>query len=552
MSPLGRSLTVDHAATTAARIAEVVQAERLARHLHRCKSQSNAPAGAPLAALFAVVGAVDGPPHALLTRAADAALAADKAVVTALEFFAFPTASSASAAPPILVDDLAHAVALLRAPPARRPHVFVLTTTDANGDRAIMYGCCLASLAVNHAAPLAGPLADPPPSRLSLSERCFVVVSAAPLFPLHFAALAFLCEQERSRLAALLSGAPTDVHEATLADFLLRYCAALLPEPGERLALSEQLQCVRVTGDEEADAFSKFGVPDTLLALGARSLCTTLSALLQETKVVVACSDVTKLSQLVLALSCLLRPFFWQGVLITTLPEQFKPLLGAPTFVLCGVLELDASTRAELSDGALIVDATTAAAGAKLSWTDGKPVDGTDLALLPQHVKLELRLDELRRQAERERAAGHSTDALATVISDTVRMHLEALFVSFPQCCVRDVTTRANRAVSAFVPSIFCASPERAADIDFYDALFGTQLWSTYCDARLRAQDEAKAKELAMVTASIPSVARSFSSGRPAIVVTSETSETEANEQQAAASETEANEQRRSEQQPQQ
>lgn len=518
---------MDHAATTASRIAEVVQAERLARHLHRCKSQSNAPAGAPLVALFAVVGAtatddLAAPPQAMLIRSAEPGLAADKAVVAAIEFFAFPTRPSAR------LVDAAEAVDLLQSAPARRPYVFVLTTTDAQGDRVIMYGCCLSSLALEHVPPLAGSLADAVPSRVSLSERCFVVVSAAPLLPLHFAALAFLCEHERLRLVALLGGAPADACEATLAAFMARYCAALLPEPGEPLSLGEHpLQCVRVAGDEEADALSKFGVPDTLLTLGARALCTTLSALLQETKVVVVCGDVTKLSQLVLALSCLLRPFFWQGVLITTLPEQFKPLLGAPTFVLCGALELDAGTRAELSDGALIVDV---AAAAKLTWTDGKPVDGTDLALLPQHVKLELRLDELRRQVERERAAGHSTDALATAVSDTVRTHLEALFVGFAQCCVRDVTTRANRAVSAFVPSMFCASPERAADLDFYDVLFGTQLWSVYCDARLRAQDEAKAKELAMVTASIPSVARSFS-GRPAIVVTADEPETGSEQQ---------------------
>jgi hypothetical protein len=499
-SPNALLLAVDHAsATTATAIAEAVEAERVARQLHRCKSHENAPVGTLVMSLFAVVGSPAGSDggRMLLVRgnSSDQSLAADMAVRAAIEFFAFPRRPRSESLP-----DAGAAVAQLELADEQAPFVFVLTTTDAHGDRRVMYGSCLQSLGCEQIAPLSGSFVASADGRVTLSDRCFVIVSATPLLSVHFHALLHVAKRERLRLTDVLragDGGGNGIANAANDEpwlahrFFERFDALRLPEVGDTLVVSEQLSVTREPGDDEWNSLGAFGAVDALVQLGPRLLCTVLSALLQEVKVVIACADLALLSKLVLSLSCLLRPFFWQGALVTVLPEHFKPLLGAPTVIFAGILELDESTRDELSDAVLIVDVVSGREGdVALRWGDEKPFEMSDFAPLPRHGELEVRLGELLDQVKRERVVAGGTARLATAICGAVRAHIDAaLLGKFVQSCVREnVSAHRATAVSVFVPAMFLAWHD-ASEVDFFEALFATQIWSVFCDARLRARD---------------------------------------------------------------
>jgi DENN (AEX-3) domain len=114
-----------------------------------------------------------------------------------------------------------------------------------------------------------------------------------------------------------------------------------LPKSGDTMSvytykLSKAVQFRRAVLDDEAEAFGRWGLPVLLYTTSKRTLCTLLSAVLLEKKVVIVCSNLRVLSGFVLALVRLLAPFEYQSPLITAVPASLASLFEAPVPLLAG------------------------------------------------------------------------------------------------------------------------------------------------------------------------------------------------------------------------
>jgi DENN (AEX-3) domain len=221
----------------------------------------------------------------------------------------------------------------------------------------------------NSAATAASSLMSPPGEHAHSTQRVYVLVSKFPFFRIHFNVLHGILARERqlrfesqakagADLASAAYGRPEDTiaAAAVIYEMLSHYYMTKVPREGESLALRLPNDPVELTftlmsslGDDDS-LLAEWCLPSLLSALPLPQLLLLVSCIMLEMPTVVMCSNVGTLANIVLALLPLLRPYHWQGPLVTVLPRRLFALLQAPVPFLCGVVELPGPQDDDICD----------------------------------------------------------------------------------------------------------------------------------------------------------------------------------------------------------
>jgi len=253
--------------------------------------------------------------------------------------------------------------------------------------------------------------------------------------------------------------------------------------------------------DEEENSLCLWGLPITFHVLNYKNFFCFLSALLLEKKIAIISDDLRVLSSLVLSTVPLLRPFVYPGVVVPILPSNMHGLLEAPVPFIIGLTNVDQKIRNNqiLVPGDVIVVNLE-----RKSIHSNQVVPGLPSSWARDYESaFRVHYYNLQETFEKHHIPYVTTSIMARLskrISALFEKYFDSMFADFKSYCIRDMSDRVNP-ISVFLKQNFLDSIP-SIDRPWFSMFLETQMFSQYCDKRLRKIDEQLRRQLSQQSVS--------------------------------------------------
>lgn len=474
--------------------AEMIQKEKLARQLATRLASIARPSDCPLFEHFLVFGQSNRKMDDVKPTCIFQYPAYKPVLLQALEQFVFP----AGMPPDRDLSRVSTSVLDFHSSNPQNSFALLLTTSI----KEVFYAICVVDEYLKP-YPTFVPAPDDPKeplhAKLTWSTRCYCLVTRYPLFDLMFDVLLHLLDVEEKSLTLPPAHRSGDLNQVNR--ILAHLWTVPAPAPGGsiNLGIPRIPTYMRPAQHEDESLISAHCVPTLFWALDKDSILTLVSAALLERKLIFVSPNLRLLTNCILSFVALLKPFVLQCVFIPVLPDNLLQIAEAPVPFIAGLANPKLTrTAKEANPEIIIVDLT-----ARRLYIPPESA----VPPLPNIRSLSHAIDpyvvQLRKTFDKHTPPYKAVKSQRDFVTEMLRLleqYITPYFEAFRRHCVTSLTDN----VTIFVKETYLIEETDATSIDFFQPFLETQVFSYWCDQKLKEIDRQRQKKYATPVAQRP------------------------------------------------